>query len=450
MHKQFLTYLIFLFILSSCASYEPFYTERVTKGVNSKVKQELTDLPAPTEKIVAAVYRFKDQTGQYKASDRIASWSTAVTQGATSILIKAMEDSGWFIPIEREGLSNLLNERQIIQQIRAQNAGTNNVSPLPPLLYAGVMLEGGIVGYDTNIMTGGVGARYFGTGANTQFRKDQITIYLRAVSTQSGRVLKTVHTTKSILSQQLESGVFRFVDSNRLLESEAGYTYNEPPVLAVTEAIDEAVKLLVLEGIEENLWATADTTAYADYLAEYENTLSEPAPDYFGFSQQNKRTRGLNMSLSYIHSGHIGNYDSPVSYSGVQLSAEKFLTRSVAVEMNAFRTGIGARNVFEDPISGLDLGISMNFVTNGIISPFISLGGSVLAYDQVPDFADQQFFPAAYGSAGFRYEITPRVDLKAGVQYRYMLDDGIDGFRGGNINDQYWNLTGGLIFKNLF
>ena len=104
-----------------------------------------------------------------------------------------MTNSGWFIPIERENLSNLLNERKIINSTRAQN---NDSNALPPLLFAGILLEGGIVGYDTNIITGGAGLRYFGIGGSGQFRKDQVTIYLRAVSTQTGRILKTVHTTK--------------------------------------------------------------------------------------------------------------------------------------------------------------------------------------------------------------------------------------------------------------
>ncbi len=97
-----------------------------------------------------------------------------------------MEDSKWFVPIERENLSNLLNERNIIRKTRQVYRKTSNPDEpqLPPLLYAGIILEGGIVSYDTNIITGGVGARYFGIGSSTQYRQDRITVYLRAVSTQ--------------------------------------------------------------------------------------------------------------------------------------------------------------------------------------------------------------------------------------------------------------------------
>src|SRR5699024_8773295 len=121
---------------------------------------------------------------------------------------------------------------------------------LPPLLFAGTLFEGGVVSYDTNILTGGAGARYFGVGGSTKYRQDRITVYLRAVSTSSGKVLKTVYTSKTILSQSLNASMFRYVDPDRLMEAELGITNNEPVHMAVTEAINKAVYLMVLEGIQ--------------------------------------------------------------------------------------------------------------------------------------------------------------------------------------------------------
>ena len=113
-------------------------------------------------------------------------------------MLKALEESGWFIPIEREGLSNLLNERKIIRSSRAEYLDKNNQQDqlLPPLLFAGVILESGIISYDTNILTGGAGIKYFGISSSGQYRQDRVTIYLRAISTQNGRILKTVYTLK--------------------------------------------------------------------------------------------------------------------------------------------------------------------------------------------------------------------------------------------------------------
>ena len=112
--------LLGLLLTTGCAPYfhQPLRPNPARLGAESGVYHQLKALPQPKEKVVAAVYKFRDQTGQYKPSDVGASWSTAVTQGATAILQRALEESGWFTTIEREGLSNLLNERKIIRSSR--------------------------------------------------------------------------------------------------------------------------------------------------------------------------------------------------------------------------------------------------------------------------------------------------------------------------------------------
>ena len=247
--KKSFVYILFLaamLLQFACAPMmkQPMQTSEARLGANSKASEETDLLPEPKEPVVVAVYKFRDQTGQYKPSEIGANWSTAVTQGATSILLESLEESGWFMPIEREGLSNLLNERKIIRSSRAafsaQDPDGEQSQLLPPLLFAGIILEGGIISYESNVMTGGAGLRYFGAGANGQYREDRVSIYLRAISTSNGRILKTVHTSKTILSQKLDAGVFRYVSLKRLLEAEVGFTFNEPAGIAVQEAIDRA------------------------------------------------------------------------------------------------------------------------------------------------------------------------------------------------------------------
>ena len=153
-------------ILTSCGTYfnQPYQQERAKLGEQTKANKNLINLPPPKEPIVVGVYNFRDQTGQYKPTENGSSFSTAVTQGATTILTKALEDSKWFTVIERENFTNLSTERNIIRSTRKQYRQTTNPNEpqLPPLLYAGVLLEGGIISYDSNIITGGFGARYFG------------------------------------------------------------------------------------------------------------------------------------------------------------------------------------------------------------------------------------------------------------------------------------------------
>lgn len=208
-----------------------------------------------TGKLVAAVYAFADKTGQRKPSDKMANISTAVTQGAESHLIKALKEVGggsWFQVVERVGLENLAKERQIIRQAR-QSVGDDR--ELKPMLFAGVIIEGGIIGYDSNVITGGAGARYLGVGPSTQYRQDIVTITMRMISTQTGEVLISTSVTKTIISTGSSMTVFKFFDlGTKAFEFEAGNTVNEPVNYAVRVAIEQAVVELIKDGAVKKLW----------------------------------------------------------------------------------------------------------------------------------------------------------------------------------------------------
>src|SRR5690606_38892590 len=216
--------------------------------------QDLLQLPPPKGKVVVAVYGFRDQTGQYKPSPD-SSFSTSVTQGAATILIKALKDSGWFTPVERESLQELLTERRIVRALDGSQA--DNAPPIfiPALLPASVMIDGGIISYESNVRTGGAGARFLGVGLSTQYRVDQVTIGLRSVDIRTGRVLQSVSTTKTIFSYEIRPSVFKFVNFKDLLEIEAGVTQNEPSQLCVKEAIEAAVVHLTVQGMKDSNWA---------------------------------------------------------------------------------------------------------------------------------------------------------------------------------------------------
>ena len=217
---------------------------------------EFHNISAPsTGKLVAAVYGFTDKTGQRKPSDKMANISTAVTQGAEVWLIKALQEVGggkWFQVVERVGLDNLTKERQIIRQAR-QSVGDER--QLKPMMFAGVIIEGGIIGYDSNVLTGGAGARYLGVGPSTQYRKDVVTVTMRMTSTQTGEVLLSVSTTKTIISTGSSMTFFRFFDMGTTsVEVEAGHTINEPVNYAVRVAIEQAVVELIKAGEKRELW----------------------------------------------------------------------------------------------------------------------------------------------------------------------------------------------------
>ncbi|USD67152.1 CsgG/HfaB family protein [Vibrio sp. SCSIO 43136] len=215
---------------------------------------DLVALPRPKGRILVSVYDFRDQTGQYKPSPN-SNFSTAVPQGGTALLTNSLLDSNWFVPLEREGLQNLLTERKIIRAAQKKDKHTtNHGDDLSSLSSANIVIEGGIVAYDSNIRTGGVGARYLGVGTSGQYRTDQVTVNLRAVDVRSGKILLSITTSKTIYSHELTAGAFRFIEYKELLEAELGYTHNEPVNIAMMSAIDAAVIHLVVKGIEVGLW----------------------------------------------------------------------------------------------------------------------------------------------------------------------------------------------------
>ncbi|MDY8108308.1 CsgG/HfaB family protein [Fulvimarina sp. 2208YS6-2-32] len=249
----------------------------------------LRRLPPPRERTVVAVYDIEDLTGQFKERDNVQSLSRAVTQGGAAILIKSLQDAGerrWFTVLERKELENLLRERQILTEMRRIYNGETDIDArvLPPLLHAGIIIEGGIIGYDTNIVTGGIGARFLAIGADTRYVQDVVTVTLRAVSTKTGEVLTSVTSRKAVASYALQGGAFRFVRLDELLEAETGTTYNEPKQIAVQSAIEKAVEALIIEGAELDLWQFADKAAGQAYIQAYRN---EKFGDRYTLAAQN-------------------------------------------------------------------------------------------------------------------------------------------------------------------
>jgi curli production assembly/transport component CsgG len=196
-------------------------------------------------------------TGQRKSIQNVASLSSAVTQGADAYLVKSLQEVGngkWFKVLERGGLDNLIKERQLIRQMRELYQG-KDAQPLPPMLFAGMILEGGIIGYDSNIISGGTGARLLGIGASTEYRQDEVTISLRAVSVATGEVLVTVNVSKTVISFQDKAGVLKFYDlGTRSLELESGKATNESMNKAVQLAIHAGVVELIQQGAAKGHW----------------------------------------------------------------------------------------------------------------------------------------------------------------------------------------------------
>ena len=444
--------MIVVVLVAACGPYmhQPMKPRRAMIGPETPVKKTLLDLPKPQEKIVTAVYKFRDQTGQYKPSETGASWSTAVTQGATTILIRALEESGWFIPIERENMANLLNERKVIRSSRAQYEGVdeNSSSLLPPLLFAGVILEGGIISYESNILTGGAGIRYFGADLSGQYREDRVSIYIRAVSTANGKVLKTVYTTKSILSQEVSVGLFRYVKAKRLLEVETGFTYNEPTEMCVTEAIEKAVEGLIIEGVKDKLWGLQnpkDTTSvsFTNYMDEKRINYSA---DPLGRKMEPNNRGILTLGTSAGSSMYYGDYTSGEVRPKIAASIGLALNHHLYLDAEAGYRGMMVRKKVDDYSSFGDLSLRYVFIPYDKFSPYLSIGGGFDYNSLGVGLSKEQLLPKVNGSFGLEYMASKKVGFSVSTGWNYYLSDRFDGAQNGPYSDMNWGISLGMKF----
>jgi curli production assembly/transport component CsgG len=286
---RILSVFLLTLLLVGCATNKAKFDVRTQKVAY----KDLTEIKAPAgDPIIIAVYDFLDMTGQKKPGGNFASMSTAVTQGSYQLLIKALQDAGngeWFRVVERTSLPSLLQERKLIRSTRQQVNG-EGAEPLPPLLFAGAYITGGIVGYDSDIKSGGLGARVLGIQANRQYRQDIVTIILRLVNVQTGEVVITTTIEKTIVSTSVGSDVFKYFDTDTMLvEIEAGYARNEPVTFAIRKAIEKGVVELIHSGIQKDLWAF-----------EVEEVSVPEIKDYIGDDGLNTAENGIHVDMGEV------------------------------------------------------------------------------------------------------------------------------------------------------
>jgi len=253
--------------LSSCSFIDQFedtanqrFKAQDVVSISELQSSALVNAIPPAVQPVVAVYptAFTDQTGQRKSNSQFALFSTALTQQPSTLLIRALKhasNGNFFRVVERVGLDNLTKERQLIRSAREQLSSGGESKSVPPLLFAGVLLEGAVIAYDTNLSTGGVGARYLGIGKSAQFREDNITVSLRMVSVATGEILIEVMSQKTVFSYGQSDDVFRFVEmGTELVEIELGNSRNESTTIALMKSIEGAVLELINIGYDKRFW----------------------------------------------------------------------------------------------------------------------------------------------------------------------------------------------------
>ena len=306
--------LIFVLLLAGCAiSQKTGLIDYKPEVAANKLQKEFDTLPPPDgRRVTVAVYTFQDKTGQRKPTPGIASLSTAVTQGGEVFLIKALQDVGqgqWFDVVERTNIDNLVKERTIIKQMRDAYEGPG-ARPLMPLQFAGIIMEGGIIGYDSGTESGGAAYRFLGIGPSTQYSKDTVTISLRAISVNTGKVLAAVTVTKIVYSTADAVAVLKYIDNSNILsgvfgnaenvnsltasmfEAETGLTINEPGTLAVKATVEAAVVELIKEGERKGVWDFKRPTAVVQPATVVAPVAVAPAVEPQKVEPKRQRSQG--------------------------------------------------------------------------------------------------------------------------------------------------------------
>jgi len=341
------------------------------------------------------------------------------------------------------------------------------MSALPPLLYAGVILEGGIISYETDRVTGGFGARYFNLGGSSQFRKDRVTVYLRAVSTKNGRILKSVSTTKSILSKEVDFGVYRFVRLQRLLEAETGLATNEPTQMCVLEAIEKAVFDLIVEGIDENLWSLKNPEDFnspliQNYLVEkdekekllqFDNkgNLGVGDADYlriFG-------AKGFGFGFNVAAQRYEGDYPAELKPS-YDFFIRYGITPSYSLMVNLGMGEMRNTDDFETDIVHSEVRGLLTLFPEKRLTPYIFLGAGALYYRTNYWIWDEEgnmiggkracrgWEPTVNSGIGIEYFLSKNFSMHTTWNYQFTFSDMLDGDAKGGSDDHFWNFGVGF------
>jgi curli production assembly/transport component CsgG len=229
---------------AQCFSKEAFINEPITDAIKN--------LRLPSVRPVVAVYSFPDATGQRKSIDGYASFSSALTQAPEAYLIRALKQSKFFRVVERVGIDFVTRERQIIRSTREK---FDEDDQQMPLLFAGLIITGVVADYNTNLLTGGVGARYLGIGNSKQYREDTVVVSMRVVSVSTGEILLENLTTKTILSVGLSNDFFRYIaEGTKLVEFESGNAMNESKSIALQAALETGIVDIIAQGVEKSYW----------------------------------------------------------------------------------------------------------------------------------------------------------------------------------------------------
>ena len=219
--------------------------EDVLLSVNNvtTASQLLAALPEPDQRIPIVIYAITDSTGQFKADGGAV--SSVVTQGATEMLITALQRSRQFAVLDRVRFGDLMNEQNLISSSRvAPGQGPE----LGALSGANYMITGSITEYQVSKETGGIGLVIAGKGGSAEYAKASVALDIRVTNLTTGEVVWAESLKGEIIGEKIGVQLFSFLGKN-IVEFETGQGKQQVINLVVRTLLEEAVFKLVQSGV---------------------------------------------------------------------------------------------------------------------------------------------------------------------------------------------------------
>ena len=267
-------------------------------------------------------------------------------------------------------------------------------------------------------------------------------MYLRAVSTSTGEILKTVYVSKTILSQAVDIGLFRYVNFQRLLEVETGFTKNEPTQLAIQESIEKAVESLIIEGIISNLWSSEnkaeEEVVVKNYLEEKEIDASTALYERRFFKDNYKHSISGSLGVAFID----GDYSSSsVDISG-KIGYRYNFTPHFSTHLEIAILRLRSSSSISNFVLGNDLNIEYKFLPHDKFSPYVYAGPGIIISTKDTNTTS---FKTQFG-VGFEYHTSEQLSIFINGDYNFTFTDELDYIEQGTKDDHYATFGIGLNF----
>jgi curli production assembly/transport component CsgG len=231
----------------------------------------LAELPPPQRPITVAVYDFPDLTGQRRPGGLVADLSTAVTQGASSLVIESLKSAGgggWFDVVDRTRDADQARERSI-RQAAEPAQGKKPPAAIAPLRPADYILNGGVITYERSVQTSDSTADWLGLGGGAQSNRNFVSVTMRLVNAETSEVVESVTVHKSIDS--VAAGIFSknraapfgqypqsllntYPSLSDALDADFSGTIAELTEVALREAIEAAIHDLIIKCQRDGVW----------------------------------------------------------------------------------------------------------------------------------------------------------------------------------------------------